>query len=147
MPVKGGAKLAAHLRKQLEKSQISKVSVGIFPESRYPDGTPVAAVAAYQEFGVQGHMPFRPAWRPALADARRELRLLLIRRAEATGTLRVDFEDARQVGQLIQSIIQDRIRSVRFPPNAPSTIARKGSGRPPLQDSLRLINAVAWKAE
>ena len=147
MPVKGGAKLAAHIRNQLEKSPVSKVTVGIFPESQYPDGMPVAAVAAFQEFGVKGYTPQRPAWRPAIAEARQELRRLLIRRAEASGLLRVDHEGAVQIGQLIQTIIRDNIRAVRFPPNAPSTIAGKGRSQPPLQDTLRLINAVDWKAE
>ena len=146
MSVKGGAKLAAHIRNQLEKSPVSKVTVGIFPESRYPDGTPIAAVAAIQEFGVEGHTPQRPAWRPALPEIQQELRALLIRQLQAKGQLRVDHADAPQIGQLIQGIIQDRIRSVRLPPKAPSTIAGKGS-KPPLQDTLRLINAVDWKAE
>ena len=147
MPVKGGAKLAAHIRNQLEKSPVHKISVGIFPESKYPDGTPVAAVAAIQEFGVEGHTPQRPAWRPALPEIQQELRALLIRQLQAKGQLRVDYADAPQIGQLIQGIIRDNIRAVRFPPNAPATIAGKGRSQPPLQDTLRLINAVDWKSE
>ena len=147
MPVHGGARLEAHLRKQLETSPVSKITVGIFPESRYPDRTPVAVVAGLQEFGVPGRIPARPAWRPALAEIRQELRALLIRQAQAKGTLRVDHADAPQIGQLIQGIIRDRIRSVRFPPNAPSTRAGKGRSQPPLQETLTLINSVDWKAE
>ena len=60
MPVKGGAKLADHLRKQLETSPVHKVTVGVFSESRYPDGTPVASVAVFQEYGTDGHTPRRP---------------------------------------------------------------------------------------
>ena len=107
----------------------------------------MAAVAVFAEYGVDGHQPRRPAWGPAIVEARIELRRLLIRRLEAKGTLRVDHEDAQQIGQLVQGIIRDNIRAVRFPPNAPATRSQKTSSQPPLQDSLKLINAVDWRAK
>ena len=45
MPVRGGAKLAAHLRKQQQAVQVGKVSVGVLG-GRYPDNIPVGQVAA-----------------------------------------------------------------------------------------------------
>lgn len=58
--IKGGAKLDAYLKtaaKNLKKA--STVRVGFLEDATYPDGTPVAYVAAIQNFG-SGKIPPRP---------------------------------------------------------------------------------------
>ena len=64
--VTGGRKLAAFLRqaKAAQASSVKGIDVGFFSTAKYPDGTPVAAVAAWNEFGTerngQQHVPERP---------------------------------------------------------------------------------------
>jgi hypothetical protein len=58
--IKGGDKLDAYLReaaKNLKKA--SSLRVGFLEDATYPDGTPVATVAAFQNFGT-GKIPPRP---------------------------------------------------------------------------------------
>lgn len=59
---KGGTE---KLRATLKEVSSKQIRVGFFPEAKYPDGTPVAYVAAIQEFGYpQGNIPARPFLRP-----------------------------------------------------------------------------------
>ena len=46
-----------------------------------------------------------------------------------------------KIGLQMSSIIKERIRDIRTPVNAPSTIAKKGSSNP-LIDSGELINSI-----
>ena len=48
---RGGEKLKATLAKA-EQSRNKRVKVGFFSTAKYQDGTPVANVAAIQEFGA-----------------------------------------------------------------------------------------------
>ena len=48
----GGEKLQA-LFKNAGKGGVKSVDVGVFASAKYPDGTPVALVAAVQEFGAE----------------------------------------------------------------------------------------------
>jgi len=48
----GGEKLQA-LFQNAGKGGVKSVDVGVFSSARYPDGTPVALVAAVQEFGAE----------------------------------------------------------------------------------------------
>ncbi|MXV35743.1 MULTISPECIES: hypothetical protein [unclassified Saccharibacter] len=68
--IKGGAKMAAHLKTFQENLGKKKtVKVGFFENATYPDGTSVPMVAATQEFGspVQ-NIPARPFMRPAFEE-------------------------------------------------------------------------------
>lgn len=47
------------------------------------------------------------------------------------------------IGQLMTGLIQKRIRFITYPPNAPSTIARKGSSKP-LIDFGQMIQSVRY---
>ena len=53
--------------------QSKKLRVGWFDTARYQDGTPVAYVAAIQEFG-HGAIPPRPFMRPTIAQQRQAWR-------------------------------------------------------------------------
>ena len=52
--VKGGQKLKAYLKAGKATPSVTGVRVGFFAKSRYPDGTPVTNVAAWNEFGTKG---------------------------------------------------------------------------------------------
>lgn len=57
------------LEKLADQIKKSKLEVGFFESAKYPDGTPVAYVAAIQEFGnPAGNNPSRPFFRNAISQ-------------------------------------------------------------------------------
>ena len=55
---RGGHRLRAHIRKVSRRSPTS-LEVGFFDDKKYPDGTYVAQVAVYNNYGT-GNIPARP---------------------------------------------------------------------------------------
>ena len=51
---KGGKKLDEFLRRAKTADGVDTVEIGFFSDAKYPDGTPVTNVAAYNEFGTNG---------------------------------------------------------------------------------------------
>ena len=66
-------------------------------DSRYPDGTPVTNVAAWNEFGTSRGIPERPFFRLAIAGAEDGL-LALLKRELDPKTLAIDQQLADRVG-------------------------------------------------
>lgn len=130
------------LIKRVQKSAADKkVSVGFFESAKYPDGTPVAAVAAYNEFGSD-KTPARPFMRVAIDKNRDKWGKLLSSCLTMTGG---DMEKALgMAAEIIVSQIQDEIRAWRDPPNAASTIKKKGFDKP-LVDTGQMLNAVSYE--
>jgi hypothetical protein len=138
--VTGGKKLEAALREMAAKvSQPATLRVGFLENARYPDGTPVAMIAAINEFGrppVQPPRPFfrnmikakSPEWPAAIGD------LLKANGYDAAKTL--DIAGAAIAGQLRQSIVD-----LVTPPLAASTIAKKGFAKP-LVDTGTMLQSV-----
>ena len=126
-----------NLQKSLDglgKGGVDKIAVGFFATSRYPDGTPVATVAAWNEFGTRKqdgsvHVPERPFMRQAVANA--EKGVADIAAAGLGGRkLVMDRQTAELIGVYVQGQIQERIRDLKDPPNAPATIEAKGDDNP-----------------
>ena len=142
--ISGGAKAAAYLAKlsgSLKNDPV--VKVGFLEGATYPDGTPVAAVAAFNEFGVprRGQPPrpfFRnmiqqkgPTWSAAIAG---------LMKAHNNDVAKVlDLTGQAVAGQLRQSIVD-----LVDPPLAPSTVARKGNAKP-LVDTGHMLNSVDYE--
>lgn len=60
-------KIAAVLDRVPDSMDNLEAKIGWFPSAQYPDGTPVASVAATQEFGDPlQHIPARPFLRPTV---------------------------------------------------------------------------------
>ena len=140
---KGGQKLRRLLR-EAGKGGVSGVKVGFFSTARYEDGTPVAAVAAWNEFGTET-IPERPFFRNALAEAERSVGRILQAGLD-TKKMVVDEQLAGRVGAHVQGKIRDSITALKEPPNAPETVRRKGSSDP-LLDTGTLRNSVDWEVE
>lgn len=114
--------------------------VGFLERATYPDGKPVAMIAAIQEFGAPAAgIPPRPffrntiakkesEWGPAIAD--------LIR--EKNYDIRAAFDAA---GFAIAGQVRQGIVDTNEPALAPSTIARKGHAKP-LVDTGHMLNSV-----
>jgi len=112
--------------------------VGIVDGSiAYDDGTPVADVAFWNEFGTDTGIPARPALRTAVADSKKELRK--VGRLNATkivaGQLRFDA-GMRQLARIVRDAMKLSILEWSTPPNAPSTIKRKGFDDPLIDTGL-----------
>ena len=124
------------------------VEVGFFADARYPDekGTRVSAVAAWNEFGTRT-IPERPFFRRTLRKVRRPNDLpRLIRRMVDKRTMTLSLNGYNAIGAYVVGELQNEIVNLRTPPNAPSTVRRKGSTNP-LIDTVQLRTAATWKVK
>jgi hypothetical protein len=137
--LKGGDKLEAALREIAQKvSKPGTLRVGFLENATYPDGTPVATVAAANEFGTK-RIPARPFFRNMIAAKSDEW-------APAIGHLLPQNDyDAPKVlvlaGEAIKGQLQQSIRDTNSPPLSPVTIEKKGFDKP-LIDSAVMIMTV-----
>lgn len=135
----------------LDKIKEGVVRTGFFEGSRYEGGKTVASVAAANEFGVPKdsgeRIPPRPFMRPAVHRNRQMLVERL--RSEYKKALRnnTNTMDVLEIfGQLVQGLIQNQIINTTYPPNAPSTIKRKGINAP-LRDTKLMLHSVSHQEE
>ena len=140
---KGGAKLKAVLA-AAEKQRRKSVKVGFFSTAKYDDGTPVAAVAAINEFGL-AETPERPFFRQAVAELERGLPKEL-RGIIDPLTMDVSDADAHRIGAYAAGVLRDRIDALKDPANAQSTIELKGSSNP-LVASEKLKDSADYEVE
>ena len=142
----GGAKLQAVLKKA-EQQRKKQIKVGFFPDKKYDDAdaTPVALVAAIQEFGLAGN-PERPFFRQSIAQLEQDLGRRLARILDPK-TMTVSASDAEEIGRYAVGVVQDHIQSLRDPANAASTIELKDGKNNPLIDSGRLHDSADYQAE
>ena len=107
----------------------------------------VAQVAAINEFGSSdGRIPERSFMRSAVDANQKKIE----RTVEKLTTKVVDGEMTEKkalgvLGALVQSLMRKRITEGVPPPNAPSTLAHKGSGKGTLVDTSQMINAIDFE--
>lgn len=142
--VRGGHVLQRTIREALRASNVNSLQVGFFKSARYPDGTQVAAVAAFNEFGTK-NIPERPFFRQALRKSRDGVREIVATEIDSK-KLEVGRGLAGQIGAHVAGEVQRRIVDLRDPPNAPITVARKGSSNP-LVDTGQLRTSATWRVE
>lgn len=97
---------------------------GWFPAAKYEDGTPVAYVAAIQEYGSpENGVPARPYIRPTIEDRKGDWTDALARglREALRGDLSVD-QVLEQVGMLMASDFQAQIENGSHAPLSPVTL-------------------------
>ena len=137
----GGDKLRRILR-DAGKGGVDKVEVGFFASARYPNGTPVAAVAVWNEFGTKT-IPERPFFRQAIAEMQDGIVNILKAGIDPKEGV-VDQQLANRIGAYAQGQVQKSITKLDAPPNAPATVAAKGSSNP-LIDEGTMRQSVTWK--
>ncbi len=139
--ISGGQKLEAALRDMAAKVAVpATVRIGFLENARYPDGTPVAMIAAIQEFGAPSRgIPPRPFFRNAIAKYSPEWPAAIAGLLEANNLDAVRTLD--QAGAAIAGQIRQSIVDITEPPLAASTIQRKGSSKL-LVDTGHLLNSV-----
>lgn len=140
----GGDKLEAYLAdlgSKLEKSAV--LDVGFFENATYPDGTPVAMVAAVQNFGAPSRgIPPRPFFTRMIDDHKDEWGPQLGERLMARD---MDPQAAlADMGIILEGELQQAIIDLTDPPLKPATIKRKGFEKP-LVASGHMLNSVASK--
>lgn len=178
--------MARLLERVLKKSSQMQMNIGFLEGATYPDGTPVAAVAYWNEFGaeidvpehetkiyrsigkngalrrngrfvkakasnyetthvVPAHtvtIPARPFMRNAIANNQDQWPALL---AAALKQAKGDLDKALDIAaEAIVGQVQEEIRNLGDPPNAPSTIRSKGFDKP-LIDTGHMLNSVGYE--
>lgn len=138
------------IKKMLAELDRKEIRVGFFENSKYPDGTPIAYVAAIQEFGY-GPIPPRPFMRPA-EEANKVKWVKGIAsgvRAVIAGQVTLDHA-LEQVGMVAAGDVRKAIKAVTDPPLAESTVrarqrrkkGKKAVSRKPLVDTAQMLQAV-----
>ena len=145
MTVKGGNRIKAALEKAQSATGVEAVQVGIFKQSKYPDGTFVATVALVNEFGSNsGKIPERPFMRQAIRSVRDEVSDLIAGAIDTQAGV-VDEVLAARIGAVVQSEIRKKIVDLQSPANAPTTLEQKNPKSNPLVDTKTMIKAVDYK--
>ncbi len=153
----GGKETAAGaaLKRNLEELAALQVNVG-FNDSSKPykvkakgkrkkvDGVSVAQVAAWNEFGTE-HSPSRPFMRQTLTNQREKITKFVQNRAKGVVTGSMSAQTALNgIGSYVKGRMQAEIRDGEFEPNAPSTVAHKGSSKP-LIDTGHMRQSIVYE--
>ncbi|AGQ31607.1 hypothetical protein M495_14360 [Serratia liquefaciens ATCC 27592] len=144
--------LEAYLKNMEEKLNATEVRAGFLEGSTYPDGTPVAMVAARNEYGDPGHnQPPRPFFRTAIADNSAEWGGD-IARGLAAGLSAAEVLEA--VGAKIKGDIQESIATLMEPKLSDATIQsrrtrkeRPNNSTKPLVDTKVMIGDVNYEVK
>lgn len=140
------AKVVRKTHKKLPKSINGprRVKIG-FPAGKADGG--VIARAVYNNFGTSRGIPERPFMQNAMRDNKEKYKAAM--KTSAVKILRGETALAgvmSKLGIVAQGDIQSEITSLMTPPNAPSTIRKKGSSNP-LIDTGEMRASVTFKVE
>lgn len=145
--VAGGTKLETALAQYLKGTNKTMRS-GILEGSAYPDGTPTAMVAFWNEYGTSREVngktavtPPRPFMRTTAREKGKRWSKVVGATVQRNGG---DFDGAlRMAGEAAMTDIKQTIATFTDPPNKPSTIEKKGHGQV-LRDTKHMMNSVAY---
>lgn len=144
MALSGGKALLKRLEKiALSMGGAHEVRVGFMENATYPDGTPVAAVAYWNEFGKPGQ-PARPFFRMMIAAESPSWSVKLGKLGPATG-----YDAARMLalmGEDIKGALQQSINTFQTPKLADSTVEAKGFSKP-LIDTSHMLNSIDYEVK
>ena len=137
-----GWKVAEEAFKELDKRGLG-LKIGVqSDEESYPNGETVAKIAAWNHFGTED-IPARPYLTKAMDENTRRLESFSAKIFKRI----MDGENIEKslglLGEEVVSVIRRMITTLNQPPNAPSTIKKKGSSNP-LIDTGRLRASQRW---
>ena len=113
---------ASAIKKVLEELGRKEIKVGFFESAKYTDGTPIAYVAAIQEFG-HGPIPPRPFMRPAEQQNAAKWQKGIASGVKAALNGSITIEHAlEQVGMVAAGDVRKAIKAVSAPPLSPLTL-------------------------
>lgn len=120
-----------------------EVAVGFMEGATYPDGTPVAAVAYWNEFGSSG-TPARPFFRRMIAAESPTWAPKMAKLAKATN---YDGDKVLALmGEDVKGALQQSINDFQTPALAPSTVEAKGFAKP-LIDTSHMLNSISYEVK
>lgn len=130
--------LASALKKYSEMN--ASVRVGVLENATYPDGTPVAMVAFWNEYGTKTS-PVRAFFRTTVSDQKKNWVL-------SVQNLMKMHDDPKKVmglmGEHMRGQIVQSINTWADPPNAPYTVRMKGFQKP-LVWSGQLMRSISFE--
>jgi len=129
----------------LKRLQDSSITVGVHKDAgSYESGETVVDVATYNEFGTPD-IPERPFLRTTIqansAKYKGEFEKAYLEAIRGGMNLRAS---AAFIGNLARDDIQQKIKDIKEPPNAASTVAKKGFDDP-LIKTRKLWASIKWK--
>jgi len=142
MQVKAPNKILKKIE-ELKRLRSGKVTVG-FPKggNAYPDGTSVASVATWQEFGTRD-IPSRPFFRNAITRSKSWSALKdKIGKKIMEDDMPMDT-GLNIIGQIANDDIKESIRLINSPAISEYTQKKKNSSKP-LIDTGHMIGSVTW---
>lgn len=144
--LKGGQALVKRLEELAQRlGDGGTLRVGFLEGATYPDGTPVALVAAVNEFGrPDRNQPPRPFFRAMIAEKQKDWP-----RALGAVAKNNDYDIDKTLGQMGEGIkgqLQESIRNLDSPVLSPVTVARKGFEKP-LVDTGHMMNSVDYEVD
>lgn len=136
--------------KKIPKGARYTLKAGIFENSKYSNGAYIAEVAFWNEFGTtskngEEHIPPRPFMRNVTDDKAKMERLAKIAKIEIEKGVEGEAV-ANTMGEVLVTMIKQSIQTGTFTPNAPSTIAKKGSSRPLIWNG-DLLGSITFKVD
>ena len=114
------------------KDMNASVRVGVLENATYPDGTPVAMVAFWNEYGTK-RSPVRAFFRTTVSENKKNWVL------SVQNLMKMHNDPKRVMGLIgvhMQEQIVQSINTWSDPPNAPYTIAKKGSSKPLIETGV-----------
>ena len=116
--------------KELKKLKKLEVQVGFQAgEAKEENGVDIAEIAAYNELGSSG-TPARPFMKQSFENHEDQLRAACATVEKKIQGGATAEEALETLGVFCKGLVQQEIVDGGFAPNAPSTIARKGSDQP-----------------
>ena len=106
------------------------------------DGTDICDVAAFNELGTD-HIPARPFIRQSVDDNESKINSFLKEEVKDFAQGKSAKQILKEIGNFQKDLMQDKITSGSFAPNAESTIKKKGSSKP-LVDTGRMRKSVNY---
>ena len=108
------------------------------------DGTDICDVAAFNELGTD-HIPARPFIRQSVDDNESKINSFLKEEVKDFAQGKSAEQILKEIGIFQKDLMQDKITSGSFAPNAESTIKKKGSSKP-LVDTGRMRQSVNYQS-
>lgn len=137
------------LKKAISDVKNMTAKVGFFESAKYEDGTPVASVAVWNEYGSPTkNQPPRPFMRPAMNNQGQWKTIFLSASKQAwkDGNFKRPFE---LVAMTVQGNIKENISNLKSPALSPNTLAiRRAEGNnsdKPLMDTQYMLKSVTYE--
>ena len=138
--MKKSGSLEKALQKQVQNHN-KIVRVGFIDDATYPDGTPVAQVAFWNEYGTE-KIPPRPFFRHTIAENKSKWVSDLVKLAEVHNK----NQALALMGERIKGDFVQSINIWSEPPNAPYTVEKKGFNAP-LRDTMVMARSISYEVD